>query len=93
MKLGHRGRRRLLSAIAGFVLTFLIVVVGYFIWDATIGIETGAAWQEAVSVAFFASIGGALIGMLFAGVREDGEDHAADEEARHGRRGTASRTP
>jgi membrane associated rhomboid family serine protease len=74
-------------------MTFLLVLVGYFIWDATIGIETGARWQEAVSVAFFASIGGALLGLLMSAVREDGEDHAADDEARHGRRGTASGTP
>ncbi len=93
MRIGPRGKRRVLSLLAGGAITFLFVLIGYFIWDATVGIETGARWQEAVSVAFFASIGGALIGMLFAGVREDGEDHAADEEARHGRRGTASRTP
>jgi membrane associated rhomboid family serine protease len=93
MKLGHRGRRRLLSAIAGFVLTFLIVVVGYFIWDATIGISTGARLPEALSVGFFAAIGGTLLGLLFSAVRDDGEDHEADERARRGRRGTASRTP
>lgn len=93
MKLGPRGRRRILFLLAGAATTFLFVLVGYFIWDSTIGIETGAKWQEALSVAFFASIGGALLGLLMSAVREDGEDHAADDEARRGRRGTASRTP
>ena len=93
MRLGTRGRRRLLSTIAGGITTFAIVLIGYYIWDATVGVDTGARWQEAVSVAFFASIGGLLLGLLFSAVREDGEDEAADDEAGRGRRGTASRTP
>ena len=93
MRLGQRGRRRLMTTLAGGATTFLVVLIGYFIWDATIGISTGARLPEALSVAFFASIGGLLLGLLASAVREDGEDHEADEAARRGRRGTASRTP
>ncbi len=92
-RLGTRGRRRILFLLAGAAITFAIVLVGYFVWDATIGVATGAKWPEAISVAFFASIGGGLLGVLLSAVREDGEDHVADDEARHGRSGTASRTP
>jgi len=92
MKLGHRGRRRILSGVAGGAITFLVVIVGYYIWDATAGISTGARLPEAISVAFFAGIGGTLLGVLFAAAREGGEDHDAEERARDGRTGRASRT-
>jgi membrane associated rhomboid family serine protease len=77
---------------AGGALTFAIVFIGYWVWELTVGINTGARLPEALSTAFFAAIGGTLLGVLFSAVRDDGEDNDADEAARDGRSGTASRT-
>jgi hypothetical protein len=88
----NRGRRRLLFIGGGAALTFTSVFLLYLLVNALFNIATGPAWQEAVTAAGFASLGGGLLGLLGASLKEDGEDHDSDEHRRRGRRGTASRT-
>lgn len=87
-----RGRRRLLFTIGSGATIFVVTMIVYLIVDSTVGVGTGPRWVEALAVAAFAGIGGTIFGLLFSGVREDGEDEAGGDRERRGRRGRASRT-